>query len=282
MAWHLSAPTACSSFAPENLAEDWCSAEVWNRCCWGKRQKSMCNLGCPWSSYLIMPVALASAHCVREEQVGKMCWEETRKRKRQGWLKAVERTREPRSYKLGGAEGRWQVWCWGTRDPWVWVKSGTRVTGWVLGGKGPCGTVWTWCSEEREAAAQGVGGIWGLTHQARLRLGWDFERLQELRHNDNVGWSLSCKGCTSSPPMLFIRDLQSYWKVMEKLYMGCGEGGGERGRKVRLQGERNLLFSGDREKEEEEAWLQSQQPQCCTCQKETLFLTFAYARFCIC
>lgn len=52
-----------------------------------------------------MPVALASARCVREEQAGEIRWEETRKRKRQACLKAVERTGEPRSYKMGGAEG---------------------------------------------------------------------------------------------------------------------------------------------------------------------------------
>jgi len=37
--------------------------------------------------------------------------------------------------------------------------------------------------------------------------------------------------------------------VREKQYMGCREAGGERRWKVKLQGERNLLSSGDREKE---------------------------------
>lgn len=64
----------------------------------------MYSLGCPHSSCLIMPVALALAHCMRQEQEGEMCGEEIRKRKRQACLKAVERAGEPRSYKLRAQE----------------------------------------------------------------------------------------------------------------------------------------------------------------------------------
>lgn len=83
--------------------------------------------------------------------------------------------------------------AWGDPNTWVWGKSGMCVTGWVLGGKGTRGTVCTRYSEKQEAAAQQLGGNWGLIHQVRLWRGWDFEILYGIGHNVSVESSSVCR-----------------------------------------------------------------------------------------
>lgn len=101
VAWDQTVSIAHSSFTPKNLAEDRCSL-VWNRCCWGRRWKSICRFG----SCLKMNVALASAHCLiagRRKCAGKIQW-----RGKAILLWKQWRTVRNQSYKTLESEGHWQ------------------------------------------------------------------------------------------------------------------------------------------------------------------------------
>lgn len=171
VAWGQSVPTAHSSFTPKNLAEDRCSP-VWNRCCWGRRWKSICRFG----SCLKMDMALASAHCLTAGR--RKCFGKIRGRGKamlfessgeHWWIKVTKlwSLKGTGKYSLGILKTRGSGWSqtlmqhrpcdWrGTLNPIVHV-----VTGGIRSGS-------TWDCRK-------LGG-----NQTRLWWGLDIDRLQEL------------------------------------------------------------------------------------------------------
>lgn len=106
-----------------------------------------------------------------------------------------------------------------------------------------------WCLEEWESAAWGSVEDLEPDSPSKATVGMRFWQISRTGPQWQGGVVISIKGCSSSLPILFMRDLQSYWKVTWRNYMGYVE---REGRRLWIKGwglqeEESFFFSGDRD-----------------------------------